>query len=59
MLAGAGSRPGTSNAASFLGPAANGPGMYPQMRLVAGLPGSRPTFSEPKGAVCHQMLSWY
>ena len=25
-----------------------GPGMYPQMRLVAGLPGSRRTSSEPK-----------
>ena len=30
-----------------------------QMRLVAGLPGSRRTFSEPRGAVCHQMQSWY
>jgi hypothetical protein len=34
------------------------PGMYPQMRLVAGLAGSRRTSSEPRGAVCHQMQSW-
>jgi hypothetical protein len=33
-------------------------GMYPQMRLVAALKGSRRTFSEPRGAVCHLMQSW-
>ena len=35
------------------------PGMYPQMRLVAGLPGSHCSSSEPRGAVCRQMQSWY
>ena len=34
-------------------------GIYPQMRLVAGPPGSRRTSTEPREAACHQMQSWY